>query len=905
MTKRESDDRLARGNEKKAHISDLERHGSGMDADDSYSSTQDALSQISGNRPLEVKRKRVTRACDNCRQKKVKCDGKQPCIHCTVYSYKCSYDQPNVRNKKKTGIPVPTSDPFLQAAANAAATLQTLSPSWDKNKHSISHSVLASLSATSHSPNNGEENGRVPGESTVIYNLIQCQNILSLLLPKLKLNCLDESKPMELNFEKLQSIVEKNPNIRLLDLNERYFNDRIEAIDMEKQSLLSVTNSLDSPIAREIKIIIPPKSEALDLIYTTWRKACVLFRFYHRPSLLEEVDLLYSLDPSNYGDRQQKFLPFLYSLLACGSLFLKNASFNTEVNETLEDDGYRYFLEARKLIDISNVGDIHSIQTIVMMIMYLQCSARLTTCYSYIGIAIRSALKEGLHRNLTIFHSKRPLDPIEVDTRKRLFYTIYKMDIYINCLLGLPRSIHEDEFDQEFPEDLDDENITRDGYDYVKQGGKISSLSCANHHTRLMLILSHIVKMIYPVKVNKMAGPLETQLTPDHIHSKVTELEIELKGWLDNLPQELKPTDPDDPTTSANVPENYVLANYYLHLAFLNCQIMLYRPFIHFVSNGSGSPNFRNSDPRSLIRGRNCIKVARMVVKLANKMIDQQLLMGTYWFSTYTVFFSIACLIYYFHFANYNNARNSSNSPSSFGVNYAGVLFDDDLNIDMIKKDIEVGKKVLDNLKNNSTASLRIYNILNALFEHLNRRTASSSTQFKNQNLSAATLSLEDYETENVQATFKNFHSINNFGKDEDIAEVKPNKTDVNDTAKLGYQDTEQLRSQNTQPPQPDVGATDGNAKLSSSDSISSEVVDYMPGVFDTIDAKIFDKILPPYMLQTNKKEADGTNLRRLSGFGGDSSGLQLFSPTNFDFLETGANDGLDYLDNLSAFGKD
>ena len=33
------------------------------------------------------KRRRVTRACDECRKKKIKCDGKQPCTHCTVYSY--------------------------------------------------------------------------------------------------------------------------------------------------------------------------------------------------------------------------------------------------------------------------------------------------------------------------------------------------------------------------------------------------------------------------------------------------------------------------------------------------------------------------------------------------------------------------------------------------------------------------------------------------------------------------------------------------------------------------------------------------------------------------------------------------------------------------------------------------
>ena len=37
------------------------------------------------------KRRRVTRACDECRRKKIKCDGKQPCTHCTVYSYGKSF----------------------------------------------------------------------------------------------------------------------------------------------------------------------------------------------------------------------------------------------------------------------------------------------------------------------------------------------------------------------------------------------------------------------------------------------------------------------------------------------------------------------------------------------------------------------------------------------------------------------------------------------------------------------------------------------------------------------------------------------------------------------------------------------------------------------------------------------
>lgn len=40
------------------------------------------------------KRRRVGRACDECRRKKIKCDGKQPCTHCTVYSYGANFARP-------------------------------------------------------------------------------------------------------------------------------------------------------------------------------------------------------------------------------------------------------------------------------------------------------------------------------------------------------------------------------------------------------------------------------------------------------------------------------------------------------------------------------------------------------------------------------------------------------------------------------------------------------------------------------------------------------------------------------------------------------------------------------------------------------------------------------------------
>lgn len=62
-------------------------HEDSPETGDDESPSRDVVDgQAPKPQPLQ-KRRRVTRACDECRRKKIKCDGKQPCTHCTVYSY--------------------------------------------------------------------------------------------------------------------------------------------------------------------------------------------------------------------------------------------------------------------------------------------------------------------------------------------------------------------------------------------------------------------------------------------------------------------------------------------------------------------------------------------------------------------------------------------------------------------------------------------------------------------------------------------------------------------------------------------------------------------------------------------------------------------------------------------------
>ncbi|CCH41093.1 putative transcriptional activator [Wickerhamomyces ciferrii] len=825
------------------------------------------------------KRKRVTRACDECRKKKVKCDGQQPCIHCTVYSYDCTYDQPS--NRKKNGADVHLIETKLRSAEHV---LHLLLPDLDVFDPNFNYEVFEEIFSKFRKPDGSIKLDELSKEykSKNIINTSTTKDIAETPTSNVSTPTASTGLSALPSNNTAASNTSNNNN------NANFTNNK-----NKKRKLTfphaNIDGSIESRAGREIKIILPPKNIALELVTKTWASPCVLFRFYHRPAFIADLDELYETDPENYTNKQNKFLPLAYSVMAVGALFSKR---NGVDDSFLDDEGYRYFIAARKLIDITDARDLYAIQTIVMLILFLQCSARLSTCYSYIGVALRSALKEGLHRKLA-----HPFNPVELEIRKRIFWTIYKMDIYVNTMLGLPRSIATEDIDQDLPEELDDDKITEDGY-LPQDPGKLSSSAIANSHTKLILVLNQIVKNLYPINSNLRLIS----------HEKVSQMELELRSWLSNLPKELIP--------GFDPPFQYYKANRLLHLSFLHVQIVLYRPFIHYIS--PKYTNQPNVDSLSIQRAKNCISVARTVVNLAQDMIKKNMLSGSYWFSIYTIFFSVACLVYYVHEVPFDE----------FHPDYIGI-----------RSDAEAGKEILTLLKDSSMAASRTYNILNSLFEQLNRKTAylhaqrqqqrqreeqlsqqsASQTQQQQQqqssqqlpqpqipqsqqsnilsnnysvpiaqNLTASNVnnntnnfsypnqqsqpsqqniqpsvtpydikieeSLDDFD---YLANFDNFINPNSqFSQPANQISATKNTTTNNTTT----QSTQSLPTSTNKP----IDDLNNNSTSDNSTNITGQTPaivptepgdNYMPGMIDQLDMQIFGRFLPPYML----KRPDGT----------------------------------------------
>ena len=185
-------------------------------------------------------------------------------------------------------------------------------------------------------------------------------------------------------------------------------------------------------------------------------------------------------------------------------------------------------------MDVTDCRDLVSLQALIFMILFLQCSAKLATCYAFIGVAIRCALRMGMHRTFN-----DSFDPIESEVRKRCFWIIRKMDVMVSAMLGLPLTLSDHDIDQEFPTEVDDEYITLDGI-RSQPAGTVSLITAVNHDFRLTNIVCKLVRCVYPVK-GFQSGEQEASRLHRVRLSVVKGIESDLKLWEDNLQREFKP----------------------------------------------------------------------------------------------------------------------------------------------------------------------------------------------------------------------------------------------------------------------------------------------------------------------------------------------------------------------------
>ena len=239
----------------------------------------------------------------------------------------------------------------------------------------------------------------------------------------------------------------------------------------------------------------------------------------------------------------------------------------------------------------------------------------------------------GLHRNL----SNLKLNPIETESRRRVFYVCRQLDIYVSALLGFPMLLNDDDVDQLLPTPVNDEYITKDGILPVPPGTP-SFFEAFNAHSRLMDILSQIIRQVYPLKgMDSVEEGTKSSASYMIKYSKIKEMEKKLQEWYEELPVAWRP--------NSSGTEEVLRVRNLLRFAYAHVQMVLYRPFLHYVSPRISAG--KKVDDRAYACGAAGISVARNIMQIGTEMRKQVSLVGPYWFTFFTEFFAIISLIFF------------------------------------------------------------------------------------------------------------------------------------------------------------------------------------------------------------------------------------------------------------------
>jgi len=192
--------------------------------------------------------------------------------------------------------------------------------------------------------------------------------------------------------------------------------------------------------------LLPPRPIAQKLYEYMFDHSMVLFHFFHRPTFIKHFKMVYDYHfeqnaPGKNDDKQltikpsdfARFLPLLYASFAVGCVYaaddaadigipdIHEAAYNSNRDEA--NCRYKYYAIAKKLLKPLDDPDLYTVQTLILMVIYLMCSYKMSLCYTHLGVALRAAQRLGLHRKLDY-----KFTPIELEERKRTFWAAYNIE---------------------------------------------------------------------------------------------------------------------------------------------------------------------------------------------------------------------------------------------------------------------------------------------------------------------------------------------------------------------------------------------------------------------------------------------------------------------------------------------
>lgn len=578
---------------------------------------------------------RVTRACDRCKKRKIRCTGLQPCRLCIEANAGCTYDAAYTRGRhgsmasRRTAHASPSQPPQQQQHHHERQPSQSEPSRW--------HPANRPSSAAS---------GRHPQEPPdSSYSALGDPHVQPGTEP------LSRASPEPVQTDLEGHYVGPSSGVSFLLRIQKRLDQFVSfpqgsSIFTFGDAPLPYLDSMqtEAPYFDPTLYMMLSRSDTTRLVQRYFDFAVPVDRFLHQQTIEAWLDELYETKGRMHNREDastRTAVLFMVFALAQAHMSPRPTSDDADVS-------VRYFLAAHQLLSREQ-GAIRlaSIQARLLQCLWLLSESRINHCWNLFGTAARLAYAIGLHRKR---HADR-IDRVEVECRRRTFWSAYALDNYLSMALGRPRTFHDDDIDQELPSCVDDHQIHGDNISPGSTHGQSVMLGPVAY-AKMSRILSMILRNVYSIH--------STSRNDKHayatIHTK------ELVEWRADVAHFL------DPVTNMPLIPIFQRQKNVLNLAYWHTMILTHRPFLlrNFAQLQNGSRPRRDDrefEARIEQSVHECLKAAMNITKTVDDMYRGGQLFRAYWFTSYFAF-SAAVILYVY-------TIQKSNEPAE---SYSGYL---------------------------------------------------------------------------------------------------------------------------------------------------------------------------------------------------------------------------------------
>ncbi|KAL7774459.1 hypothetical protein CFE70_005371 [Pyrenophora teres f. teres 0-1] len=241
-----------------------------------------------------------------------------------------------------------------------------------------------------------------------------------------------------------------------------------------------------------------------------------MYPIFHEPTFTKDVDDVYNGSTDPYQN---------YCLRMVIAISLQKM--DTQYAGLADS----YYLAALKYFEAAiKPMNLKTLQCFCLVAGYSLLTPTRTAVYYVVGLGVRLCQALGLHEEKTISMGPggRCADPLEVDMRRRMFWSMLTMDYGLSHSLGRPAhfATRREHIDVKFGELVDDVYITKEAINPAPQASLKKWIGI--HFYKMRLLQLEIRKMLYQKKKPE---------PKDDKHPWFAQMQAKIEAWRDTSPE--------------------------------------------------------------------------------------------------------------------------------------------------------------------------------------------------------------------------------------------------------------------------------------------------------------------------------------------------------------------------------